>query len=365
MTLKPSTIMQHIKTYLPLFTDQFTEVLTTNSADISAGNILTVSSAAHGKIIGQSVVIKSGTIRNSLVASSLIDGKVRFTTGYDHDLTKPTARLDPSTLTLGGFSSVWDGEHTIIEVPNRRNFEVNLPTGEVAAPAVDGSQYLVENVPTGVYIVLTTPDANTLTLEITESRDLPIGVVDGLQMIRGFRIAAAADFARAQDTYSKQGNGKPYLFVIMTDTDVSKDRNMLNDSVAELTRKDYLFLRLLQTYSTTVFIPTTEDLSGTDAQDLACDEIFEALLKTLFGFAIDGSMYRAVSVPVSMGPGDYNSSYYTHVYDWQLPFIINFENGFLIQREGAFRDLDYIHTIGGDDTDNMTVVPINLDEEQL
>lgn len=365
MSLTPSTIVSHLKSYLPRFTDMFTETLTVSAADISAGNILTVTATAHGKTPGQYILITTGTVRNSLIASSLIDPTVKFTTGYDHDLTKPHLKYDDYYLTMGGFSSTWNGQHEIIEVSNRRNFEVNLPSGEVAAPAVDGSQYLLEALPKGVYQIATTPDLNTLTIDLSSARTLPIGMVDGLEIVSGYRISAAADINRARDVYGQQSSGNAYLFVIMSDTDVSKDRYIENDSISELTRKGDMFLRLIQSFSTTVFIPTTEDIAGASAQDLAYDEIFDSLLRSLFGFSIDGSLYRAVCIPAGMGQGEYNSAFYTHVYDWQLPFTLNFEAGIPQETDIAFRNMDYNHLIGGDDTTPMTITDIDLDEEPL
>lgn len=365
MSLTPSEIVKHIKTYLPMFTDRFSQILSVSAASVGAGNILTITATAHGKSAGQYIVITAGVVRNALVSSSLIDPTVNFETGYDHDLTRPSLPNDDYYLTLGGFASVWDGQHEIIDVANRRNFEVNLPTGETLAPAVDGSQYLLEPLPKGVYQIDTVPDADTITVDLSSARSLPVGVVDDINVVGGFRISAAADYNRARNVYSAQATGDAYLFVIMTDTDVSKDRNNLNDSIAELSHNDINFLRLLQSFSTTVFLPTTEDTSGVDAQELAYDEIFAALLKTLFGYSITGSMFKSISVPSGMGPGEYNSAFYVHVYDWQLPFIINFEDGMPIAPDRAFRNIDYIHLVGGDDTDNMTVLGIDIDEVPL
>lgn len=362
--ITPSDIVKHLKTYLPLFTSLFTEALTVSSATISAGNVLTVNSTGHGRSPGQNIVITGGTVRNPLNTSALIGSTVQFTTDYDHDLIRPSLPNDDQTLSLGGFGNVWDGEHDIIDVPNRQNFTINLPTGEVAAPPVDGSQYLIEALLTGVYQVDTVPDADSFTVNLSDSPLIPLGTVDNLTIMNGFRIAAAADFNRAKAAYSKQGIDEPYLFVIMTDTDVSKDRHTMNDGVAGVTRQNEMLLRLLQSFSTSVFIPTTTDLSGADAQDLAYGELFTALISSLFGVGFEGSKIKYVNVPSGMGPGEYNSAYYVHVYDWQLPFVINFENGFLEIDDVAFRDISQTLKLFADDQAAMTT-NIDLDETEL
>lgn len=362
MSLIPSDIVRHLKTYLPRFTDKFTEKLNITSAAIGAGNILSITAAAHGKSAGQYVVIGAGTVRNPIIDSIQTYPIAIFTTEYDHDLTKPSLLNDDYYLTIGGFGGVWDGQHQIIEIKNRYNFQINMPSSSIV---LSGTEYLSESIPIGAYQIATTPTLNTFTIDLSSSRALPVGIVDNISIVSNYRIAAAADINRARDVYSKQDTGKAYLFVIMTDTDVSKDRNFLNDSIAELTRKDMLLLRLLQSFSVSVFIPTVNDISGAAAQNLAYDEIFKALLFSLYGYSINGGMYKSVCIPAGMGPGEYNSSFYTHVYDWQLPFIINFEDAIPHESDRAFRNLDYNHLIGGDNTIDVTISTIDLDEEPI
>jgi len=338
--------------------------LTVSSAAMGALNVLTVTSAGHGYSPGKNLVLAGGTVRNPLTASTLIDGTVQFTTVYDHDLITPSLPLDDLTLTLAGFGSVWDGEHTIIDVPNRRNFIVNLPNGEVAAPAVNESQYLKESIQTGIYSIDTVPTVDTFTFDLSSLASLAMGTVDDLRIISGFRIYAAADFKRAQAAYSEQQSGEACLFVIMADADVAKDRHTLNDGTAGFTRQDENLLRILQNFSTAVFIPSTEDLAGVDAQDLSYSTLFAALVSALYGYQMDGSIIKYLTVPVGHGPGEYNSAYYVHVYDWQLPGVINYEDGFLQSPDVAFRDMTQTLKLFADDEAEM-VSNINLDDSPL
>lgn len=362
--ITPTNLVQHLMTYLPLYSDLFTSSMTISSATMGAGNILTVNATGHGKTVGKSVVLTAGTIRNPLTAS-LLDGEtVIFTTGSDHDLIRPSLPLDDYTLELDGFGDDWDGGHIIIDVQNRRNFSINLPDGYFFAPVVDGSQYLMESIFTGVQTVATVPDADSFTIDLSSAPEYPTGTVDGLRIISGFRIAAAADFKRAQAAYSEHGADEIYLFVIMTDTDVSKDRHTLNDGVAGFTRQDEMLLRLMQLFSTVVFIPTTGEISGSVAQTLAHGSIFTALIGSLFGYSMPGSLIQYKTVPVGHGPGEYNTAYYTHVYEWQLPGVINFEDSFIEQSDVAFRDMVQTLQFFADEQAEM-VSNINLDDEPL
>jgi len=365
--ITPSDIVRQLKTYLPLFTDRFTELLTVSSAAVDASNIVTVTTPTHGKIIGQSVIISAGTTRNLLSASILAGTThVTFTTKYDHDLITPSLPFDDQTLVLDGFDSVWDDTFDIVDVPNRRNFTVILPDGEVAAPAVDETQYLIDTRTglAGVQVIATVPSAGTFTINLSDAPALPPGPIDGLEIVSGFRISAAADFKRAQAVYTEHASEDDYLFVIMTDSDISKDRHTLNDGVAGMNRQDMNLIRMLRNFSTVVFMHTGADLSGANAQDAAYSTIYAALLSTLFGYEQPGQVIKYGAVPSGDGPAEYNTAYYAHTYDWQIPGSITYEDGFLQQPDVAFRDIAQTLKLFNDSEAEMTV-NINLDEEPL
>ena len=367
--ITPSQLTRHIKTYLPIFTDKFTQSLTVDSASVSILNVLTVSSVAHGLSVGDEIVLTGGFVRNPLSASAL-EGttQVKFTTKYDNDQTQPQLPKDQQTLELAGFTggdTVWNGEHTIIGIPNRRNFIIDLPAGETVAPTVDESQYLIESVFKGVYTVATTPDADTLTIDLSDNPTLPPGTVDSLGIIIGFNICACADFDRAVAIYTAQQAPSAYLFVIMTDGDVSKDRHTFSDALANFTAGDEARLDALRNFSTVVFFPTDDDTSGVDAQDLAYDSVYSALLATLFGYRDnDDSAIQFMAVPKGDGPARYNTAYYAHGYDWQMPTVLTFENGFLQDNNVAFRDIAATFKLFNDAQAEMSV-NINLDDEPL
>ena len=364
--INSSDIVKHLKTYLPAITDLFTASATVIAAS-SAGAVLSVEVTGHGYTVGKKLVLTGGKTQNELVTATLTsnDTAVEFTTLADHDLVKPRLPLDDQKLALVGFGSVWDGDHQILEIKNRRTIEIALPSGESTAPILDGNQYLSESIFPGVYLVSSVVDANNFTVDLSKFPDMPTGEVDGLGIVSGFRIAGAADFERAKATYAKQNTGEPYLYVIMDDVDISKDRKTTNDAIAGFTDQDTNLLRILQNFSTTVFIPTTADLSGVAAHDLAYKELFISLLSTLFGFKDEGRtaiQYRAVTA--GHGPGEYNTAYYAHVYDWQLPGAITFEDGFINKEDVAFRDIEAAFKLFNDDEAEMTA-NINLDDEPL
>jgi hypothetical protein len=365
--LTPSQIVAHLKTYLPLYTDKFTVSLTVASASMGASNVLTVTSTGHGLTVGRSVVLTAGTIRNPLTASQLDGDNVEFTTKNDHDQTAPQLEFDQDTLTLGGFTggdTAWNGTHDIEEVANRRNFTIALPAGETLAPSVDESQYLQERIFTGVYEVVSVPDADTFTLSIADMPTLPTGTVDNLAITTGFNICAAANFQRAEAIYTEQDPADAYLFVIMTDGAISQDRHTFSDAHAAFTPQDENLLTALRNFSIAIILPTDDDTSGSDAQDEAYGDLYTALLKTLFGYEITGQPIPYKAVPTGDGPTAYNTAYYGHVYDFQLPSTLTIEDGFIPENNVAFRDLELALKLFADPEADFTA-NINLDDEAL
>ncbi|GAF75588.1 unnamed protein product [marine sediment metagenome] len=325
---------------------------------MGANNILTINSTAHGKSAGSSVVITGGVIHTVINLATIVDDTVMFQTATDHDKIKPTQALDDKTLTLGGFAdSAWNDEHIILDVPNRRNFIVDGNT------TISGGEYLVENLAKGVYTIVSAT-TDSFTIDLSAYPAMPTGTVYSVEAISGFRIYAAADFNRAKDIYTKMETGEACVFVIMTDGEVSRDEHNMNDAIAGFTKQDLHVLRIQRNFSTVVFLPTHDDLSGVDAQDLCYGSIYTSLLYTLFGFEEYGMAISYSAVPTGDGPSEYNSAWYAHVYDWQLPTVLTLEDGFLQPNDVAFRDIEQTLKLFNDDVALMTS-DINLDEEPV
>lgn len=365
--IKPTDIVTHLQEFLPAFTDLFSSKITA-TATVS-GNTVTVTSVAHGFLVGERLVIGGGNFTNDL--ASVVDngdGTLRFETTDEHDLTEPKAVNDPTQLVLDGIGSPWDGAHTITSIPNRKHFEIAFPVGETVPPVI-ATGVLVEDRAAGIIgaqTVATVPDADTFTFIASNVPIFPTGTVQNLTVVGSIRIGGAADIFRAEAMYTKQAPNEAWLFVIMNDADVSKDRNTLNDGVATYTSQNFGKQTILQDFTTVVFLPTENDTTGFDAQSLAFDEIYRALVSALLGhfFPDSDTAERYVTVSNGHAPGRYNSAYYLHVYDWQSPTVITFDNGFLLEPDVAFRDIMSVWDNNSDEEAQLDL-NIDLDEETL
>lgn len=372
--ISPDDIVLHLQAYLPAFTSDFNEQII-GTASVSSGSVIV--NATNHALTANSAVIARGVQYNNQLASVVInnDGSTRFTTVTDHDLTEPSFADDPKTLELTGLDAPWVGVHNIESVPNRRTFEIATPAGETVEPNITNA-FLNERRSagiTGVQNVASIIDSNSFTFDApTDVPTLPNGSVSDITILKSVRVSGAADLVRATNLYTQYTNelmrSKPYLFVIMLDTDVSKDRHSLNDAQITATAQNTLKQTLLQNFAVLMFIPTSEDdVSGFRAQNKAYDEYFRALTATLLGFRFNDpdTQQNYVTAHTGNGPaGDYNSSYYIHAYNWQVASTITFDNGFKLQPNVAFRDIAHTWDINSDDMAQMSG-RINLDEEPL
>lgn len=367
--ITPRDVMAHLWRYLPSVTSLFNESLTVTTPSVTGG-LITGTIATGTPTVNQKLLLSGIKVRNPIVAYlDNGDGTARFMTANDHDQTEPRQRLDTQQLTLGGITpSIWNGSHDIIGVPNRRTFEIAIPVGATTPTAPAG--YLIEQ-PTGVLGIgtVTAVAGASVTIDPAEGIFHYDGAIDAITVNTKIRARAAADIDRAAAIYTKQQTLKPFIFVIMTDVAVSKDRHTPNDGLATFTKQDMRLLRLLQNFAIAVFIPTHDDVGGDGAQHMAYGEIYEALTKIFYGFGFsDESAIQYVTVSAGHGPGLYNSAYYLHVYDWQVPNVVTFESGFDGQSpfitDVAFRDINQSLYVNNSEEAIMSMA-LNLDDEPL
>ena len=366
--ITPRDVMAHLWRYLPSVTSLFNESLTIAGATVTGG-LITGTIATGTPVVGQKLLLSGIKVRNPITAYvDNLDGTARFTTANDHDQTEPHQRLDTQQLQLAGITpSIWNGPHDILSVLNRNTFEIAIPVG-ATTPTVPG--YLIEQ-PTGVMGIgtVTAVVGTTVTIDPAEGIFHYDGAIDTITINSRIRARAAADIERAAAIYTKQGANKPFIFVIMTDVSVSKDRHTPNDGLATFTKQDMRLLRLLQNFAIAVFFPTADDVGGDNAQHMAYGEVYEALTKIFYGFGFsDQSAIQYVTVSAGHGPGLYNSAYYLHVYDWQVPNVVTFESGFDGQSpfitDVAFRDIEQSLYVNNS-TDAIMSLAVNLDDEPL
>lgn len=367
MSISPDDIKRQLRRYLPTLTELFTESIVGTAT--ASGNIVTVNSTGHSLIVGQNVNLYAGDVQNHLGAvEDLGDDIARFTTDFDHDLTFPKAINDPKNLTLDGFGDTWDDSHVMVSIPNRRTFDIRFPSGITVLPTLTADTFLVESRPAGmqgIFPILAVIDADNFTVDVTGVPSFPTGPIKDVKIATRVRIYAASNFEKAEAAYTKLGIEELALFLIMSDVDVSKDRDTYNDAVGGFLRSDFGKQTFLQNFTTIVFFPISKnDKTGSRAQQLAYQDVFIALYSTLFGVDIKDPLTSIKYVIVSNGhgPARTENPYYVHSYEWQLPAAFTFDVGFNQQADVAFRDISSTFDLLDDDQSQLD---LNMDLDDV
>ena len=331
--ITPSDIVSHLQLHLHRVTDAFSVTVPLASQTITGDRIIRlVSSSAHNLTVGRSVMVPTGRVDNRITAVTEVGNFLEFTTQYTHDLTNTDLPLDDTDLEMAGFTdAAYNATFNTQTITAENKFQILNPGS--GAPTLNGAEILIENRPLGVRGLLeisAVTDATTFDVVIPDTYPvLPQTGVREMTVVSGLRVGAANTLQRAEELYTKQSGQNPWLYVIMADVEVSKDRHTHSDAVLAAAHADQLRQRFLQQFMTSVFIPTSDDLSGSDAQQQIYGPIFTALLKVLFGARFFGTNDRSDFLTVSNGHGPEFSTkaYYVHSYEWQHVIDIIYADG--------------------------------------
>lgn len=356
--MRLSDIVRQIQIVLPKYTDVLSTVVGVDSIS-SAGGVATVTTSAdHGLTTGAPIVFQNVSVRTP-IDISWKDGLIYyFETNLSHDLTERWHQ----TVALDGFDDPdWNNSFTLARVPNRRVFGV---TNTLSAPVLSGGEVLLENRIDGVngYHAATVTGPTTFTL----TGDFLPGDYYGGKLSASLRVAGAIDLNRILDQYTKQGIDDVWAFVVPLDrVDVSKDMNAESDALSTMTPSDAFRLRVLDGFSLVLIKNTKQDMAAVAALDLFRHDLLAPILKTVCGARFSTGLSTSgefKAVLKTHGILQYNRAYLVYAYDFEMPADIKDDDTVLESDTRAFRDLDYIHRVGGDDTTDATVA-INLDDE--
>lgn len=333
MKLKP--LVNQLSEFLPFNSNLFTNINTIISL-IRSGSLATVTTAnAHGLGVGQVIVI-TGAVEFVPITSLSLNtetNQVTVRTGtIDHGLslgmnfkTRSTTDL---TVTLQDVSdSEYNGEFTLLQVPNRNAFIFQMPFTPANDPPNDGAVLnYAANFFTGLKQVTSVP--TTTAFQYTISTSASTNTTDSGSVHSNWRISGAVDLERATDSYTKQAIDKYWLFVTPNASVVSKNRDILNDSVTTYRRNGQVFRqRLIESVNMYVFAPTANDLSGRVAID-DLEDVKVSLFKTILRFPT-AAQYDADNQTDNQFVFTYNSSqvvaYNTAFITFQFIFDTNYD----------------------------------------
>lgn len=347
----PSSIITQLMTYLPKLTNIFCDN-TAVVADVVAGSpqVLNINLTGHGLTTGQSVTLANSLINNPITGvaqytDSLTGNKIlRFTTAAPHDLICNKALGDIDTATLKGFTDTGlNSSFLLFDVSDKNHFDIvyatlpTLNTNEVL-------QVFISNGLDGVWPVVVDDDDN-FHIVLTGAMYIDPQTVPQLNVCHNFRIWPAYDWEEAKQIYTGGvASSKASLFVIMGDCRASKDINIQSDARQTNVAGNEQRIKMINTFSLNLVIPTTDSLSGAEAVELAWSSILLLLIKSVSGikFTMTANSNYLTTL-IDHGPVEYNHAYYAHGYTWEFVYEVSNIETFLnnFNKTVAFRDIDF------------------------
>ncbi len=357
--MKLIDIVTQLSILLPRYTDKLSEVLTISTITVSSNIATITTSSAHGITTSMAVTLANVEIKTPVTARSQSGTLFTFTTDPAHDLT--FGWPDHENITLSGFTdSAWNDTFELKAVSNR--FNLTIQSAETI-PTLNGNEVLHEIRRDGIngQFSATRVSANVFTVSGTGFLD---GTYSGGTVNKGLRIAGAITIERALEQYTAQNATDLWGFVVMNDAEVSKSRHAFSDATATKASGDDMRMRLIDGFTITYVIATSQDITGTDAVDICRHDLLLPTLKSVFGARFDTGLssdpdFRAILT--GHGVSEYNRAILAYTHEYEFPMELTADDAVNEGDTRAFRDANYTQTVDGDDTTDMTVLPINMD----
>lgn len=362
--MKLNDVANQLKLLLPQYSTKFSDYLTASSIT-SDGSVTTiVFTGAHGLTTGNTLIFNSVARRTPISAVSQVGLNFTFTTSAPHDLTmnwyrNPKDKTTLNQVQLGGFTVAgWNQTHTLGAVPNRESFTIQ---SALAAPVLNGGEYLLEIDSAGLYGAKTVAVVNATTVTVS---GVKAGTYSGGTISKVPRVLVAMN---AQDFWARlvtpPSVNQNWIGIIPQDVSVSKDRSTLSDAIAERSKGEEFRLRLIDGFIILILIPAETQTAGALALDEARHTLRSVIYKCVMGMKLPTGVtnegYMKV-VPVDDGMVKYDVSKLIYQYTFQYPYDLTEEDCVPSDQTSAFRDIDYTLEVG----DGMTA-GIDLDDEPI
>ena len=355
--MKLTEVVNQLQLVLPKYTDLFSNTLGISSI-VSSSNVATITtSPAHGLVNNQAVTI-SDVAQENIIDSVSQDGLVfTFTTTNNHDLTFGYAGYE--NVTFGGFSdSAWNTTHQLLSIIDRKTFTVQSTE---TIPTLNASNFLSEIRIDGVNgrfpVTVTSPTVFTVAGTFLDG-DYLTGTVK-----TAVRIAGTATIERGLEQYTKQNVSDLWLLVSMSDAIVSKNRTAYNDATATIGNGEDIRTRLIDGFSVFIIKNVKSDIAAVDALDIARHDLLTPLMKSLFGARFSTGLnglgdFRAILTGHNFV--EYTRAILVYQYNFEFTTDLTLDDTVDPLDTKAFSDIDYTHSVGGDDTTDATIKNIEL-----
>ncbi len=358
MKLKP--LIQLFQRTLPKYTDYFSDTIPISSGSVVNGLVTIITTSPHNFLSSNYVVINNAHISIPISSFVVSNGIATCKTNNDNSINMAMNYKDNSSdleVDLIGFADVGlNGTFKLLSVPNKQCFTIqtNIADGNYIS---DGSIIRYSGNPIGGLRQINVINEYTFTYQLDD-----IGInslIYGNSTVYGnTRISGANDVVRANKSYSKQLQGKYWLYITYGSSTASKDRNILNDSVSMFSGTEDFRIRDIQDFDVNIFAPVSNDLTGLTARD-NIEDIKKAIFKTILRFKQlkefsndDSFVYTYVNDFEVIA----NDAYIVHGYKFSTSYDITFNDTSQKDIYTPFRGIDILLNIGDTTINNKIIL---------
>jgi len=337
--MKAADIINRLKQVVPRHTSLFCDELAVSSLSFSAGVVTCVCSAKHGLTAGYECFI-SGALTPITINSIVRVGNLATAiTNSNHDLT---SGFQPSVSLTGADQIEYNGEHDLIDVPNRRTFVFEV-AGNPITPAT-GTIKTIEDIKAGyngLHVVANVINDYSFTYVITSTPESP--ALGTIKMRKGLAIVGDVTLDRFLQSYTKQLLNKFWMVVVMGGSTASKDRFTLSDATSSSTAATVeARIRIVDPFSIYVIVPSSDVLTARDIRD-GMENIFAILNKSILFQTFPTGSASETNMCVTFSRHDmevYDIARYIHRFDYEFVYDLVRDDGADNDDSVAFRDID-------------------------
>lgn len=358
---KASDIIRQIKLNIVKQTDLFSRAVSITSLTNSGGIATAVCATPHDYSTGNYIYIVGAQAPLQVSSITRVGNIATATTIQPHDLTKnPAESYVPTVKIVGADQPEYNGNALpVLSVPNRYKFTYQV-SGSPVTPAT-GTILAYDGKERGYNSIkqITVIDPNTFTYPIEGNPQTAIGTITSQSNIR---VSGAISDERAIESYTKMRTNEYWMFVILNNSDVSKDRNILNDSTGDFITGNDPRQIVIQNFMILVIAPTADEIAARLTRD-TMEDVFYYLCKCLLRVKFDTLLSDKGTFGVTaLGHEDhsYRGGYYVHQFNYQILNYILYDDTIEPDLNVAFRDIDLIIN---NSPDELVTAEINLDEE--
>jgi hypothetical protein len=363
--MKARDIEDRLQETLPLVTDRFTNEVSISTV-VPSGTVATATTTAvHKLTTGDSVIVVGVNAPVPITSITRVGTIATVVTTLNHDLTEEW--YDTATLS-GANEAEFNGDFTLVgtKVSNRKTFTLAVadsgPTTGTGAMQLDspGAPFGFN----GKVIVTSTPSTTSFTYNLPQALTVT-GTGDNARVVIGARIHAAITQERADDLYDTEDSGDLTAFVVLSDTNASRDRNTRTDAVASGGVASDIRQPLIRGFDVLVFQKITESTSGANERD-DMEDIGNDLRRVLCGWEPPTQLaVKSGNIVKFLSDGlrGYTTGIYSHMFSFELTEYMENSDLMIEPFNVAFRDIAAAMT--NDQGEQPLVLNINLDDVPL